>query len=75
MALIHDGPLPTESTDLSTYPTTALQQIGFFVIFFFPALSLAVVSLRVYSRFSARTFGWDDGFIVAAMVRAPELSI
>ncbi|KAK8113008.1 hypothetical protein PG984_013534 [Apiospora sp. TS-2023a] len=71
MALIPSGgPLATESTDLSTYPTTALQQIGFFVIFFFPALSLAVVSLRVYSRFSARTFGWDDGFIVAAMVTA-----
>ncbi|KAK7911573.1 hypothetical protein PG985_014054 [Apiospora marii] len=70
MALIPNGPLPTESTGLSTYPTTALQQIGFFVVFFFPALSLAVVSLRVYSRFSARTFGWDDGFIVAAMLTA-----
>ncbi|KAK7959246.1 uncharacterized protein PG986_004100 [Apiospora aurea] len=71
MASIPDAPLLTESTDLSTYPTTSLQQIGFFIIFFFPALALVVVSLRVYSRCSARTFGWDDGFIVAAMVRFP----
>ncbi|KAK8029700.1 hypothetical protein PG993_010991 [Apiospora rasikravindrae] len=70
MASIPDAPVPAESTDLSTYPTTTLQQIGFFIIFFFPALALLVVSLRVYSRFSARTFGWDDGFIVAAMITA-----
>ncbi|KAK8062824.1 hypothetical protein PG997_014921 [Apiospora hydei] len=70
MASILDAPLPTESTDLSTYPTTSLQQIGFFIIFFLPALALVVISLRVYSRCSSRTFGWDDGFIVAAMITA-----
>jgi len=71
MASIPHGPLPLESMDLSTYPTTSLQQAGFFVVFFFPALALIVVSLRVYNRISARTFGWDDGFIVAAMVNTP----
>ena len=72
MALIFHETFQSEPMELSTYPTTSLQQVGFFVVFFFPALALTMVSLRVYNRLSARTFGWDDGFIVAAMVNSPE---
>lgn len=63
-----DGSLPQQSLDLSTYPTTSLQQFGFFIIFFFPALAFFIVSLRIYGRVSTKTFGWDDGFIIAATV-------
>lgn len=54
--------------DLSAYPTTLLQQFGFFIIFFFPTVSLLVVSLRVYDRILTKNFGWDDIFIIAAVV-------
>ncbi|KAM7194245.1 hypothetical protein V8F33_007391 [Rhypophila sp. PSN 637] len=73
MSLNVTGPppeLPQQSLDLSTYPTTGLQQFGLFIIIFFPAVSVLLVSLRVYDRFSTRCFGLDDGFIVLATLLA-----
>ena len=32
--------------------------IGLFVLFFFPALALIVVGLRIWSRLSLKQFGW-----------------
>lgn len=63
-------PLPQQSLDLSTYPTTPLQQFGLFLIIFFPALSVVFVSLRIYDRFKTKTFGADDYFIIAAGILA-----
>jgi hypothetical protein len=60
--------LPQQSLDLSTYPTTGLQQFGLFLIIFFPALSVLLVGLRVYDRAKTKTFGIDDGFIIVAAV-------
>ncbi len=61
--------LPQQSLDLSSYPTTGLQQFGFFLIFFFPAVSVVLVGLRLYDRATTRLFGIDDGFILVATVR------
>ncbi|KAJ0372630.1 hypothetical protein COL154_000363 [Colletotrichum chrysophilum] len=61
--------LPPVSDDYP-YPETGLQQIGFFILFFFPALALIVVGLRVYSRVSTKQFGWDDGLICFAMAES-----
>jgi hypothetical protein len=60
--------LPQQSLDLSTYPTTGLQQFGLFIIIFFPVLSVLLVGLRVYDRAKTKTFGLDDGFIIVAAV-------
>ncbi|AEO63928.1 uncharacterized protein THITE_123400 [Thermothielavioides terrestris NRRL 8126] len=62
--------LPPQSLDLSSYPTTGLQQFALFLIIFFPAVSLVLVGLRVYDRATTKTFGIDDGFIVAATILA-----
>ncbi|KZL65882.1 CFEM domain-containing protein [Colletotrichum tofieldiae] len=61
--------LPPISNDYP-YPYSSLQHIGFFVLFFFPALALIVVALRVYSRVSTKQFGWDDGLICFAMAES-----
>lgn len=61
-------PLESSPLDFSNYPSSSLQRFGFFVLFFFPALSLLVVALRLYGRLSTKTFGWDDAFIVPALV-------
>lgn len=61
-------PLPQQSLDLSSYPTTGLQQFGFFILFFFPALSVVLVGLRLYDRATTRLFGLDDAFIIVATV-------
>ncbi|GKT49215.1 uncharacterized protein ColSpa_09396 [Colletotrichum spaethianum] len=65
--------LPPISNDYP-YPYSSLQHVGFFVLFFFPALALIVVALRVYSRVSTKQFGWgvpiDDGLICFAMVES-----
>lgn len=58
--------LPQQSLDLSTYPTTPLQQFGLFLIIFFPTISVLLVSLRIYDRTKTKTFGADDYFIIAA---------
>jgi len=60
--------LPQQSLDLPSYPTTGLQQFGFFIIFFFPAVSVLLVGLRVYDRVVTRLFGVDDAFILMATV-------
>ncbi|KAK6219767.1 CFEM domain-containing protein [Colletotrichum tabaci] len=62
-------PLPPISNDYP-YPYSHLQHIGFFVLFFFPAIALIVVALRVYSRVSTKQFGWDDGLICFAMAES-----
>ncbi|KAK0722394.1 hypothetical protein B0T26DRAFT_604717, partial [Lasiosphaeria miniovina] len=63
-------PLPQQSLDLSSYPTTGLQQFGLFIIIFFPALSVLLVGLRLYDRIKTKSFGADDAFIVTAAVLA-----
>jgi hypothetical protein len=41
------------------------------VIIFLTVIMLVVVALRVYTRLAlARSFGWDDGLIIAAAVTA-----
>ncbi|KAI1480258.1 hypothetical protein K445DRAFT_24461 [Daldinia sp. EC12] len=50
------------------YPYSPLQQGGFFILFFFPAIALIVVGLRVYGRVRSRQFGWDDGLACVAMM-------
>ncbi|KAK3295233.1 uncharacterized protein B0H64DRAFT_142545 [Chaetomium fimeti] len=62
--------LPSPSLDFSSYPTTGLQQFGFFIIFFFPAVSVLLVGLRLYDRATTRLFGVDDAFIVLATILA-----
>ncbi|TEA22395.1 hypothetical protein C8034_v004897 [Colletotrichum sidae] len=61
--------LPPISDDYP-YPYSSLQHIGFFILFFFPALAVIVVGLRVYSRVSTKQFGWDDGLICFAMAES-----
>ncbi|OLN84895.1 hypothetical protein CCHL11_03882 [Colletotrichum chlorophyti] len=61
--------LPPISNDYE-YPYSSLQHIGFFILFFFPALAAIVVALRVYSRVSTKQFGWDDGLICFAMAES-----
>ncbi|KAH7008308.1 CFEM domain-containing protein [Ilyonectria destructans] len=49
------------------YPYSRLQHIGFFILFFFPALALLVFGLRIYGRFSTKQYGYDDLLITIAM--------
>jgi hypothetical protein len=60
--------LPQQSLDFSSYPTTSIQEFGIFIIFFFPAVSMLLVSLRIYDRFTTKTLGADDVFIAVATV-------
>lgn len=39
------------------YPYSPLQQGGYFILFFFPAVAFAVICLRVYGRVKSRQFG------------------
>lgn len=63
--------LPQQSWDLSTYPTTPLQQFGLFILIFFPAVSVLLVSPRLYDRIQGNAFGLDDAFISLATVCLP----
>lgn len=50
----------TAATTTETDPyavTTGLQQLGFFIIFFFPFLAFFILCLRLYSRVKTATFG------------------
>ncbi|QSS60535.1 hypothetical protein I7I51_05335 [Histoplasma capsulatum] len=38
------------------------------MIIIFPAISLVLVSLRILSRFLSKNWGWDDVFVVIAMI-------
>lgn len=46
------------------YPYSRLQHMGFFILFFFPALAVAVWMLRVYGRFSSKQYGYGVYLIV-----------
>ncbi|ROT43009.1 hypothetical protein SODALDRAFT_327179 [Sodiomyces alkalinus F11] len=59
---------PPVFTDDYEYPYSPLQHVGFFILFFFPALALIAVSLRIYTRIKTKQPGWDDFFIVLAML-------
>jgi hypothetical protein len=61
-------PLPPPPLDFTEYMTSPRQQGALFMVFFFPALALITVCLRIYNRLSSKSFGWDDGLIIAAMV-------
>ncbi|KAI0135654.1 hypothetical protein F4814DRAFT_444468 [Daldinia grandis] len=50
------------------YPYSPLQHGGLFILFFFPAIAVIVVGLRVYGRVRSRQFGWDDGLACVAMM-------
>lgn len=60
-----------ESTGLlGTMPdpsATPLQIFALFIIFFFPAVALVVVLIRVAGRLATAQFGWDDWLISVAM--------
>ncbi|KAK3344258.1 hypothetical protein B0T25DRAFT_462534 [Lasiosphaeria hispida] len=61
--------------DASFSPTSPLQQFGIAVNFFFPALALVVIGLRIYSKASMKSFGADDAFICLAMIFSIALTI
>lgn len=48
-------------------PATPLQIFALFIIFFFPAIALVVVLVRVAGRLASVQFGWDDWLISIAM--------
>ncbi|KAI0118573.1 hypothetical protein F4776DRAFT_666006 [Hypoxylon sp. NC0597] len=62
-----EGPGKPSGDITDTYPYSPLQHGGFFILFFFPAIALAVVGLRVYGRVRSRQFGWDDVLVCMAM--------
>ena len=47
------GPYP----DVTKIPTPPLQRAAIFIMFVLPALSVVIVSLRLYSRITTRTLG------------------
>ncbi|KAH6961998.1 hypothetical protein BKA56DRAFT_560703 [Ilyonectria sp. MPI-CAGE-AT-0026] len=59
---------PGSYPDVSKIPTPSLQRTGLFVIFFFPALSIVVFALRVYTRLTMRTVGLDDWLCGAGLI-------
>lgn len=50
-------PRRPEHGDVTAIPTPPLQAAAIFLNFFFPAVSLLVVSLRAYSRIKTRQWG------------------
>lgn len=56
-------------------PTSWLQNLGIAIEVVCPALALLVVVLRTYIRLDTKTFGWDDGLIVAAMVLSIAMAV
>lgn len=67
-------PLPPPPLDFTEYMTSSRQQGTLFMVFFFPALALVTVTLRIYNRMTSKNFGWDDSLIIAAMV-SPEIHL
>ncbi|XXH00528.1 hypothetical protein Hte_006876 [Hypoxylon texense] len=63
-----EGPGRPSGEISDAYPYSPLQQGGLFILFFFPAIALAVVCLRVYGRVRSRQFGWDDALTCLAML-------
>ncbi|KAI2622128.1 hypothetical protein GGS26DRAFT_567842 [Hypomontagnella submonticulosa] len=62
-----EGPGKPSGEISDGYPNSPLQNGGFFILFFFPAIALIVVILRVYGRVRSRQFGWDDALACMAM--------
>ncbi|KAI0385555.1 hypothetical protein F5Y04DRAFT_246140 [Hypomontagnella monticulosa] len=56
-------------------PTSWLQNLGIAIEIVCPALALIVVVLRTYIRLDTKSFGWDDGLIVASMVLSIALAV
>lgn len=50
-------PRRPEHGDVTQIPTPSLQAAAIFINFFFPAVSLIVVSMRAYSRIKTRQWG------------------
>lgn len=48
------------SGTMDVYPNSRFQNIGFFILFLFPALAIIVVSLRIYGRSTSKQFGWGQ---------------
>lgn len=42
------------------YPYSRLQQIGYFILFFFPIMAFCVWVLRIYGRFSTKQYSWGE---------------
>ncbi|KAI1453267.1 hypothetical protein F4805DRAFT_478631 [Annulohypoxylon moriforme] len=63
-----EGPGLPSGDVIDAYPYSPLQQGGFFILFFFPAIALIVVGLRIYGRVRSRQFGWDDALVCIAMM-------
>lgn len=42
------------------YPTSELQQIGFFILFFFLIMAFCVWALRIYGRFLTKQHSWGE---------------
>ncbi|KAF4471582.1 integral membrane PTH11 [Fusarium albosuccineum] len=65
---------PPPYPDVTKIPTPPLQEKGLVVLFLFPILSIIVVSMRIYIRFSTRQLGLanmalaDDYLVLAALV-------
>ncbi|KAI1388552.1 uncharacterized protein F4822DRAFT_429170 [Hypoxylon trugodes] len=58
------APIPSANPN----PTSWLQNLGIAIEILCPALALIVVALRTYIRLDTKSFGWDDGLIISAMV-------
>ncbi|KAI0143583.1 hypothetical protein GGR57DRAFT_350258 [Xylariaceae sp. FL1272] len=56
--------------DVSEIPTPPLQSAALFLNFFFPALSLLTVSLRIYTRIWMRQVAVDDYLLLVALLSA-----
>ncbi|KAI2467488.1 hypothetical protein F4781DRAFT_402110 [Annulohypoxylon bovei var. microspora] len=67
--------MSTSTTSTNPNPTSWLQNLGIAIEVVCPALALIVVVLRTYIRFDTKSFGWDDGLIVAAMALSIALAV
>ncbi|KAI5864004.1 hypothetical protein GGS23DRAFT_478008 [Durotheca rogersii] len=70
-----DGGQALPSAPTNPNPTSWLQDLGIAIEVVCPALALIVVLLRVYIRIDTKSFGWDDGLIVASMVLSIALAV
>ncbi|KAI1457893.1 hypothetical protein F4805DRAFT_426805 [Annulohypoxylon moriforme] len=67
--------MSTSTTTTNPNPTSWLQNLGIAIEVVCPALALIVVILRTYIRLDTKSFGWDDGLIVAAMALSIALAV
>ncbi|OAX84817.1 hypothetical protein ACJ72_00809 [Emergomyces africanus] len=45
------------------------------IITVFPAISLVLVAIRIFARFLSKNWGWDDVFVIIAMVLSIGMSV